>query len=516
MALTLYSTTTDHANGSSRTVAADMGSGADRLCVVKVSCTWETITGVTVGGVAATEQVSRLYSGFHSYIFTYVAPATGSQNVVVTFSAACNSVITVVVYNGADQTAPVRGTGYAEGTGTAPSLVITSSSTDVVVDALAWNGDSATATAVAGTGQTDEHNYRYPAAYCAGGHSYEAGASSVTMSWTLSASRDYSLVAVSLIGTTSVTENLIGAVTAAASQVSALKNTRRMGVAPSGASTVAGSPSLYRAVLGAVTSSAAMSQSLRIDRKVSGGVAGASSGTRSIWVARKISGTAPGTSGGSLVMSLYRRIAGAVPAASFLASTFMVLRKLQGAASSVLSLGSAMMVYRSLSASVSAVAAFTAVMGQKITLIVSVAAQSTLSGTAHLYRRLVGAVTSLSGLVSSMPLPRTLAGVVLGVASLGASLTSVLVQNVVALIGESMSHSGVSVMLGLRRALGGAVHSIVTMVNTLTSRVRGMGQVNGRQIRKVSLTGAASGRSISMHGKRVSLSGKARMVRIWR
>ena len=185
--------------------------GANRLLTVLVSAqdngsTNQIPTGITYAGVSLTKLGDAVTgsNGVGASIWYLVAPATGANNVIVTFASSVNSWVigAVSVFNNA-QTSPVGSMVTDNATGTAPSVTVTASNDDLVIDVLAAMGTSQTATV--GAGQTERWNLNLlpltPARI--GAASTEPATGNVTMSWTLGVSDDYVLLGVALktIGT---------------------------------------------------------------------------------------------------------------------------------------------------------------------------------------------------------------------------------------------------------------------------------------------------------------------------
>ena len=180
-------------------------SGADRALIVGVSF-WngstESITGVTYAGTAMTSIGSALSpNNERAQQWKLSNPATGANNVVVSFSSVVDAACGAVSFTGARQTtASLTGTqATATGTSTAPSVNVSSAPGEIVVDTLSSDvGDPDTV----GAGQTERWNASSPEADGAG--STEAGAATVTMSWTLGASVPWALVGVGVKSGTTV------------------------------------------------------------------------------------------------------------------------------------------------------------------------------------------------------------------------------------------------------------------------------------------------------------------------
>lgn len=101
---------TDHAS-TTDTISLSVGSGSDRILFVTVSIyngTPTTVSGITYAGVSMTQINTQLFStNYRQYLFYLVAPATGSNNIVVTYPNSTyqtRTSIAAVSYSGASQT----------------------------------------------------------------------------------------------------------------------------------------------------------------------------------------------------------------------------------------------------------------------------------------------------------------------------------------------------------------------------------------------------------------------------
>lgn len=149
------STSTITTSNSSSNVASisfshDTGASSnDRQIIVSVTTQRNNTTSVTVGGNSATKYQNT--SG-RAYVFIYNPEGvlTGSQTIVVSSS---NSLIYAAAYTlyGAEQTTPVEDTAEDGGTGTAPSITLTTTSGGMVFDAI-YHEDNTGANSI-GSGQ---------------------------------------------------------------------------------------------------------------------------------------------------------------------------------------------------------------------------------------------------------------------------------------------------------------------------------------------------------------------------
>ena len=142
-----------------------------------------TTTSVTYNSVALTE-LWDIY--FNSYIFGSMShlanPASGANTIAVTLSGGGNVTAGLASsYTDVHQTTPVDTAATATGTQSDPTVNVSSASGDLVVDAV-----SITDSAInVGAGQTSRAEFDgLSGGLWSGGISEEAGAATVTMSWT--------------------------------------------------------------------------------------------------------------------------------------------------------------------------------------------------------------------------------------------------------------------------------------------------------------------------------------------
>jgi hypothetical protein len=159
-------------------------SGTDRLMLVGISGAVSSgtvaVSGVTYGGVALSLVGTAMAANYQKiWIYQLLAPATGTANVVVTFSSAPTggSIVGVVTFTGVDQSVPLGTFAGASGTGTTASVSVSSASSELVFDTVNhYNPLTVDAS------QTQRWNTGSGSIY--GGGSTKAGAATVTMSWT--------------------------------------------------------------------------------------------------------------------------------------------------------------------------------------------------------------------------------------------------------------------------------------------------------------------------------------------
>jgi uncharacterized repeat protein (TIGR01451 family) len=187
--------------------------GTNRLLVVGISLDTTGNTAVTVSGVTY-KGIPLTSAGAHSdgtsaervEMWYLIAPATGNNNVIVSFNGLNGTPVGVVVgattFTGADQSAPLRPFVFADDGGTVSSLSslnVPSGAGEMVMDTLAINGNR---TATAGTTQNTQwaanSNGVLPGRDVYGLGSTRTGAPSVPMSETFNNSSLWSMGAVSI------------------------------------------------------------------------------------------------------------------------------------------------------------------------------------------------------------------------------------------------------------------------------------------------------------------------------
>lgn len=152
-----------------------------------------TLSSVTSGGNAATSLGVVLDSGggnkIFGQMFIYKNAGTSPTTIQANFSEVMNSVtIHAMTIKNVDQVTSTGTRATATGASTAPSVNVSSTAGELVVDLLC----SPDRTATVGAGQTDRvnvndvGNHRHAA-------SHEAGATTTTMSWTLGSAADWGI-----------------------------------------------------------------------------------------------------------------------------------------------------------------------------------------------------------------------------------------------------------------------------------------------------------------------------------
>lgn len=200
MAIAFDAASSSTANASTVTFSHTC-SGSDRVLVVGTSHRYNNkTTSVTYNGVNLTKWSENINSNIcGTQLWYLVAPSTGANNIIVTQSSTERIVVGASSWTGVNQTTPLGTAVLQNGTSSSPSVNVSSSSSEVVIDVLAAL-DDAGITATVGTSQTQRWNDSAASGGIAiqGCGSSETGASTTTMSWSLSAAVQYSQIAAAL------------------------------------------------------------------------------------------------------------------------------------------------------------------------------------------------------------------------------------------------------------------------------------------------------------------------------
>ena len=168
------------------TFSAIVPDAVERCLVVTIHLKSDrTVSSVTFNGDAMTQHAT-VGTAPKVLMFKLVAPDIGTYNVVITLSGASDIVASAVPLVNVDQTTPLDAAETESGTGTAASDIVTSAANELVIDALAVNS---AAVLTVGASQTDIADNVQDTVR--GGVSVEAGAASVTMSWSWTGSVAY-------------------------------------------------------------------------------------------------------------------------------------------------------------------------------------------------------------------------------------------------------------------------------------------------------------------------------------
>ena len=186
-------------------------SGANRLLLVGVTIrtdAGQTVSSITYAGAGLTfVRADTIAASVRSELWYRIAPATGSNSVVVTLSASAKAAVGAISLTGVDQTTPVDAQNGATGTSVTPSVTVTTVMDGAwVVDAVAFRSTGAgTPTGTAGAGQTQrwsQYNEGGGTATNIRGKGSTEGpktpAGAVVMDWTLAASVDWAISGVAV------------------------------------------------------------------------------------------------------------------------------------------------------------------------------------------------------------------------------------------------------------------------------------------------------------------------------
>lgn len=182
---------------TSHTWTGKTTAGSDRIGILAFAVSNPAaVSGVTWNGVAMTQKASVTNGTDNrgAMIFYIVNPPTAASDIVLSAGGNVTAVGIVSSYNGAHQSTQDGATGTASGTATPATVDCTSTTGDMVVDALYFIG-AGTAPSV-GAGQTQNGNTDQGTWF--GSSSREAGATTVTMSWTLTSATRWSIAAASI------------------------------------------------------------------------------------------------------------------------------------------------------------------------------------------------------------------------------------------------------------------------------------------------------------------------------
>lgn len=172
---------------TSVTLSSKTSAGTDRCAVVYVGegNAGVTLSGITYGGAATTAVSSATNGDVKAYLHRYVAPATGSTDVVVTLSGSGKGSAGVATFEGVDQTTPIRtnSTDSATGVSTSASVTVDPSAVgDMAVAAVSYASSSAVTLNAGPTSVFILESSLGSESW--GGGAYAAGAATVALTWT--------------------------------------------------------------------------------------------------------------------------------------------------------------------------------------------------------------------------------------------------------------------------------------------------------------------------------------------
>jgi len=205
-AIVLDSTT--NANGSTAllTWSHTVGMGNNRILIVGTAHRDgnRSVASVTYGGTALTSIGAQNGAGNQNQatLWYLINPPTGTANISVSLSGSSDVTAGAASFTGVNQTTPLGTLNSLSGTSTTASVVVSSAAGEVVIDAVAANGDAVSLTAAGGQSVLWNTGTGTAGGNVLGGSSNRPGASSVTMSWTLAASKAWGILAVPIKPTT--------------------------------------------------------------------------------------------------------------------------------------------------------------------------------------------------------------------------------------------------------------------------------------------------------------------------
>lgn len=172
-------------------------SGSNRGLLVFVATTSQaTPHNMRYNGVTMTQEIAAQEpdTGKRIAIWSLVAPASGSNTLAMSFSAAAAMALTALPLVDVDQTDFVNNPRAATGSAvTAGGTGYTSTATEVVFDTLSWAGT----TAAVGAQQTQLSNIVSGGSSIRNAASYESGSAAVSPTWSLGAATNWIAAAVS-------------------------------------------------------------------------------------------------------------------------------------------------------------------------------------------------------------------------------------------------------------------------------------------------------------------------------
>ena len=160
------------------------------------------VTALTYAGTGLT-LVGRIEGGLGTFdgaveIWRLIAPETGANTVAVTLDASDGATAMAISWTGVHQTTPNGSFTSNTGNSTAITVDISSATDEIVFDyARQVNEGGVSPTFTVGAGQTERVNHSENN-YARSGGSTEAGAGTVTMSWSSSISENWVIAGVSV------------------------------------------------------------------------------------------------------------------------------------------------------------------------------------------------------------------------------------------------------------------------------------------------------------------------------
>lgn len=208
------SSATNNCHGCSPlTWSHTVGSGSNGILIVGVSIFGSSpapVTSVRFGAASLSRLGSHLAGAVNVELWSLLDPPSGAATITVTFSSTSDVLVGgSVSYFNVVSTGTVASADYGGTPGTTASVTVSSSSTgDLVVDTLGAYKNGAIAASPIGSGQTQRWNSGSQCSGSAcnvGAGSDKPASSPVTMTWSVSSTSDWSLIAVPLKPTTTTT-----------------------------------------------------------------------------------------------------------------------------------------------------------------------------------------------------------------------------------------------------------------------------------------------------------------------
>lgn len=162
----------------------------------------QTITGITYNGDALTQQISetRVVGNLRTEIWTRVNPDLGTNNIVVTMSAAALITGSALSFNNVNQATPIGDTNSADGSSVTPSTSITTTQINsVIVDSAGTANDPIVFTAGAGQSIQEEISSAATRQIATSIESAPTVAA-YTMDYTISPSTNWTIASVEVLG----------------------------------------------------------------------------------------------------------------------------------------------------------------------------------------------------------------------------------------------------------------------------------------------------------------------------
>ena len=189
----------DASNSAQTTSAANLTTpawtcaGSDRILIAAMGWSAQTVPNYSVmkwggsGGTPLTQIGSTVVSTDWKCAIAYlINPATGSNTLYGELTGVTDEFcVGGSTWTGVSQDIPLGTPNNATGTSATPSVNVSSASNDVVIDMMYCCSPAAITKDVSQTLIWKQENI---GTYCGGGQSYEAGAPTVTMSWSITSS----------------------------------------------------------------------------------------------------------------------------------------------------------------------------------------------------------------------------------------------------------------------------------------------------------------------------------------